>query len=137
MTDFDEWYELYPRKESKGDAIKAWGQVTKAHDPEDIIEGLKKQLPILRVQERKFTKLPATWLRKWCWMDELEAPDAPLYLERHRRPFDTWTDDDIHSAGSFLKRMGVEGFLRYGYTQEHLDGLQAARAPLKVVGGQG
>lgn len=134
MTDFETFYAMYPRKESRGDAIKAWGQVTKQYDPAEIIAGLEKQLPILRGQERKYTKLPATWLRKWCWMDEMEDPGGRVYTEKHRRPFGTWSEDEIAESGVFLRRVGAELFLRSGYTQEHLDGLQAARAPLKVVG---
>ncbi|QND41562.1 hypothetical protein HB770_20975 [Rhizobium leguminosarum bv. viciae] len=39
MTTFEEWYSLYPRKKARGDAKKAWDQMTvkQGNSPDDIM----------------------------------------------------------------------------------------------------
>lgn len=133
MTTFDDFYKDYPRKEAKLDAIKAWEQVLKrGYDPDEIHQGLKSQLHILCERQRKYIKLPGSWLRAGCWMDELEEP---VFLDRNKRPFATWTHDDRTKAQAFRKKVGDEAFLKSGYTQEHLDGLNTefAFGDLRVV----
>jgi hypothetical protein len=73
MPGFESFYLLYPRKEARGDARKAWKQkVQSMDDVQSVIDGLKRQLPALLAKERRYLKLPATWLRAECWLDELE-----------------------------------------------------------------
>lgn len=69
--EFLSWWKIYPRRQQKGDAWKAWQQLVK-----------KKQLPSLdvlldatsryakRVDDPKFVKLPGGWLRAAMWDDE-------------------------------------------------------------------
>lgn len=91
---FDEFYKIYPLKKSKLDAMKAWNQVTKDHSPDDIVAGLKRNLPAI-LRRAPYIKFPATWLRAGGWMDEDGPPppgngrtghgliDAMLSQERH------------------------------------------------------
>lgn len=67
---FAEFYDLYPRHESKADARKAWAQaLAKGHDPGQMIAGARRyRADPNRLAE--FTKLPATWLRAECWTDD-------------------------------------------------------------------
>lgn len=73
---FDDFYKIYPLKKSKLDAMKAWGQVTKTYTPEEIIAGLKRNLPAI-VKRAPYIKFPATWLRAGGWMDEEAPPPGP------------------------------------------------------------
>jgi hypothetical protein len=72
MSDFDEFWRLYPRKQAKLDAEKAWKQVTRKYAPAEIIAGLQRNLQSIQAKERQFQKLPAGWLRDGRWMDEPE-----------------------------------------------------------------
>lgn len=68
---FVEFWDLYPRKISKQEAVKAWKQMTTpAHDqastrPERIIDGLQAWLAFWKAAETEERFMPhaATWLR--------------------------------------------------------------------------
>jgi hypothetical protein len=86
MTEeFLAWYALYPRKESKPDAWKAWGQMrcdlptvremcmtnTAAHAAAWKAEGRKVQ----------YMPYPATFLRSGAWTDAPETEAETGYVE--------------------------------------------------------
>jgi hypothetical protein len=73
LNDFDLFWEIYPRKKSKGDAIKAWRQT------EGVRPAIEELLAAIQHSERsqdwmkdggQYIPYPATWLRKWGWLDE-------------------------------------------------------------------
>ena len=68
---FDEFWNAYPKKVSKGTAIRAWKAATKRSDADTILTGLTAQLPAMRDCERRFIANPATWLNGDRWADEL------------------------------------------------------------------
>lgn len=74
---FDDFWKLYPRKQGKGTARKAWGKALKLATPEEIISGLESQLGYLQSQYRgpseDFRPHPSTWLNGERWADEHEA----------------------------------------------------------------
>jgi len=72
---FDQFWQAYPRKLSKGQALKAWEQVdAKKHLPE-ILESIEqhKQSPLWRRDSGAFIQYPATWLRARGWENDLSA----------------------------------------------------------------
>lgn len=76
MTDFPTWWSCWPRKDSRKDAEKAWGQVTKmGHIPEQIIAGTKAYVLYWKDKgtDRTFIPLPASFLRGLRWQDECIA----------------------------------------------------------------
>ena len=73
---FDLFWELYPKKEAKGAAAKAFKAAVKKAGADKVIDGLKAQLPMLVKTERQFIPLPATWLNAERWADEV-APTQP------------------------------------------------------------
>jgi hypothetical protein len=78
MTAFADFYALYPRKKSRGDAEKAWKQALKAgHDPEEIMAGLKRNLADISKRDPQFIPYPATWLRSQAWADEPDTAPKP------------------------------------------------------------
>ena len=74
--DFDQFWQLYPRKVAKGDARKAWKQTEGLRPP---LEKLLKAVICARATEDwrkdggKFVPYPATWLRAERWDDVHEV----------------------------------------------------------------
>ncbi len=69
---FDDFWALYPRRESKKDAIKAWAKIDSALYPEiltAVFHWRKEWARQNRTTDK--IKLPATWLNGECWTDEL------------------------------------------------------------------
>jgi hypothetical protein len=71
---FEEFWVLYPRKEAKADARKAWKQV-KASQKWEVIE---RDLQTKRWDRGKFTPLPATYLRGSRWEDVAPVEADPF-----------------------------------------------------------
>jgi len=65
---FDEWYAIYPRKESKGPARTAYAKAKKKAGTEALIAGAERYRDDPN-REQQFTKMPATWLNSECWDD--------------------------------------------------------------------
>jgi len=79
---FEDFWKLYPRKKSKGDAEKAWGQMVTS---KEIVEAILNKLPKLtkgedwQKENGQFIPYPATWLRAKGWEDELQIPEKKYY----------------------------------------------------------
>jgi len=79
---FDKFYQAYPNKKSKGDALKAWEKLEPDDDlTEKMILAIQAQSRYRReaLNSKEFLpdwKLPATWLRAMCWEDEIESHSA-------------------------------------------------------------
>ena len=77
-THFDDFWEVYPKKEAKQDAKKAYA---KAFDHEDfkdidsphefILNALINQKDSGKFNDKKYTPHPTTWLNKARWSDEV------------------------------------------------------------------
>jgi hypothetical protein len=80
---FDEWFErefwpLYPRKVAKAGAKKSARKKGKSEaGRQEIIQGLKRQLPELRSRELEFVPYPQTWLKQKRYLDDEPSRDAP------------------------------------------------------------
>ncbi|MFA6152941.1 MAG: hypothetical protein WC716_16585 [Chitinophagaceae bacterium] len=92
---FAEFWEIYPRKKDKGNAIKAW---TKIKEPEIVLEKIKTALKwqIKSIQwtkeEKQFIPYPASYLNGVCWEDEPDKVDA-IIIEKKKCPH-TEKDED-------------------------------------------
>jgi hypothetical protein len=87
---FEAWYERYPRKQSKGDAFKAWESLRKAKvlpDMETLCEAAEAYSRQVAGLEPKYMKLPGGWLRDHKWDDEaLPTFTAPASIGKgHER----------------------------------------------------
>lgn len=89
MTDFDEFWQAYPRKIAKGDARKAWAQTEKIRPSLDaVLNAIEQQKAAW--DNPKFIPYPATWLRAERWDDEVtpavtqksKSMETLLLLER-------------------------------------------------------
>jgi helix-turn-helix protein len=84
--EFDEFWTVYPRKEAKRAAARAFDAALRRGTAEDVIAGAVRYRA--RPDRRKeFTKHPATWLNGDCWLDDAEI-DAPPAAEPefHEQP---------------------------------------------------
>jgi len=77
---FEEFWEHYPKKKSKGDAEKAWKGISP--DPQlfaAIIAAvnIQKQSKEWRRENGQFIPYPATWLRAKGWLDATTVDVAP------------------------------------------------------------
>ena len=77
---FDEFWKLYPKRKSKGDALKAWKKL-KPDDHQTIICHLKsragKDNQWLK-DKGKFIPYPATFLNRCGWLDEWQEGVSPV-----------------------------------------------------------
>lgn len=75
---FEEWYELWPRKQKKRDALKAWQAARKRVDHDTLIERTKAQAAAYKRDgtEERFIPLPASWLRADGWENDMTAGRA-------------------------------------------------------------
>ena len=76
--EFLEWYNIYPRKKAKGDALKAYKQALKEIDHDALVEKTRKFARYVEQSQTpaQYVPYPATWLRASQWDDELETPEA-------------------------------------------------------------
>lgn len=75
---FDEFWDAYPRKVGKPNALKAWTRATRDRkaDPAAILEGLARWARYWATREAQFTPHAATWLARDGWLDEVPAGPA-------------------------------------------------------------
>jgi hypothetical protein len=77
---FVRFWDLYPRQVARSAALKKWDSVTKTTPAEEIIEGLKAQLPELRSRELTYIPHASTWLNQERWKDRVPKPKSALEL---------------------------------------------------------
>ena len=81
---FDDFWTVYPRRRDIGDAEKAWTKAVNdlGADPQTLIDAALVYAYQRKGKDPAYTKLPATWLNKRCWLDE---PD-PAYTQPATTP---------------------------------------------------
>jgi hypothetical protein len=75
-ADFLEFWNVYPRKQAKLDAWKAYQEALKSAEPETILVGARAYALLKIGEDKNFLKLPAGWLRGERWDDEQFAPPS-------------------------------------------------------------
>jgi hypothetical protein len=76
-SEFDDWWKVYPRREGRGQAIKAFRAVRKSGvDLETLMAGATRYRDLPK-REPKYTKLGSTWLSGECWRDEIAEKLEP------------------------------------------------------------
>lgn len=73
---FQEFYENYPRREGRRTAAKAFATAAKRAPVETILAGSARYALATTGTERRFVKLPATWLNGDHWNDEIPPNGA-------------------------------------------------------------
>jgi hypothetical protein len=70
---FEDFWDAYPRRISKGSAKRAWDKATLKEDAEKIIEAAKRFAKSREGQDPRYTPHPATWLNGERWSDQPET----------------------------------------------------------------
>lgn len=70
--EFTAFYELYPRKKSKGAARLAFARARKLVTFEELMAGVEDYIKWLTAEgtEMRYVKHPSTWLNQECWDDD-------------------------------------------------------------------
>jgi uncharacterized protein YdaU (DUF1376 family) len=108
VTDFDSFWQLYPRKVSKADALKSWNKINPDKQLLGMISaGLTKYLAseAWACEAGKFIKHPATWLNHGCWNDDPKPASNVVKLNRH-----TGFDQADYNDGLDAREDGTNGF---------------------------
>jgi biotin operon repressor len=66
-SEFDFFWESYPKKVDKGAALRAFRRAIKNQDPAVVIAGAKAYAEDPNLPEKQFIKNPATWLNAEAW----------------------------------------------------------------------
>lgn len=67
---FENFWSAFPRREAKGAAEKAFNSASETTPPETLVAGARAYASKRSGEDKKFTKLPATWLNQQCWLDD-------------------------------------------------------------------
>jgi hypothetical protein len=71
---FDQFWDWYPRKVGKPDALKAYEKAVAKHGEQVIIAGVERLRLDPNLPEKNFIPHPATWLNREGWNDEPFPP---------------------------------------------------------------
>ncbi|WNO28426.1 hypothetical protein SEA_PSONYX_124 [Corynebacterium phage PSonyx] len=84
LDHFTEFWEHYPRKQHKQEALKEFAAQIETTDPRAIIAGADRLANDPNLPEKRFIPLPEKWLHGQRWKDEDPYPYQPT----------PWTDTD-------------------------------------------
>ena len=85
QADFDLWYETYPRKKARPDALTKYKTARKKADAATLLAGAERERR--QHEERneiEFVPHPATWLHQERWLDVEEKPSKPKDKEQRK-----------------------------------------------------
>jgi|GEM_PF-1835647 len=112
---FEEWWKHYPRRQSKGDAFKAWEVTRKKKQLPDFAEmnaAADAYAKRMADSEQQFIKLPAGWLRDRKWEDD-DATARQVSPEAATRSTerDRWLSDRGVTVAEYEARKNETGWL--------------------------
>jgi hypothetical protein len=107
--EFDEFWTIYPRKEGKGAARKAWVKAVKSLPASELLPIVRSYSVRVHGTERRFIPFPATWLNQERWADEVSdqqgeansdagwfqpftMPPAPPEVEDDPEAYEAWAE---------------------------------------------
>jgi hypothetical protein len=93
LDGFDEFWQRYPKRQSKKDAKKAWEQVKAAAHLDEILTALawQCQQPDWLKDSGQFVPLPSSYLRAERWDDEpMEQPTGKAQTVRNLAVVQKW-----------------------------------------------
>jgi hypothetical protein len=76
-TGFDKFWELYPKKVAKADALKAWSKAIKVKTADELLK-LTKAYAEGKLPEPKYIPYPASWLNKGLYESVEIVEEKPL-----------------------------------------------------------
>ena len=95
---FENFWNTYPRRVSKGHARRAWVGAIKKSEPEAIVAAAAKYAATMKGTEQKFIPHPATWLNGERWADQAVTAAPPRSLPTEvEQPPTVATDEEIQA----------------------------------------
>lgn len=94
---FDEWWPVYPKKEGKLAARKAYKAALKHTTAEILLAGARGYAKSKADADKRYVKNPATWLNGGHWADEGIAPISDDAITEWIR--EQWTSGDVAAVG--------------------------------------
>ena len=88
-SQFEEFWNYYPKKVDKGAAIRAFRKAVKNHDVKEIIQGAIYYAADINLPEKAFIKNPATWLNAEAWNN---GP-LPARKKTDSKALEEWAND--------------------------------------------
>ena len=67
LPGFKQFWKICPKKQAKGAAYREWIKQSLEDKADEVIEGTKRHQ---FTDDPMYIKLPANYLRDWCWLDE-------------------------------------------------------------------
>jgi hypothetical protein len=116
-SDFENFFSLYPRKEVKKEAAKCFEKALKDGVMLSIIlDGVKRYNRFIEEKkvERRFIKLPTTWLNQGCWDDDYgesveNAPKiVPLFIDENASYQSIEASGDLFFLTSYANLSGFK-----------------------------
>ena len=98
---FAEFWMVYPRREAKKDAEKAWKQIRSDLYPQIINAAAAWRREWIR-REQNFIPLPATWLRGERWEDELPRTEYTHQSQQAATPDKPYVRGELSEAAKAL-----------------------------------
>lgn len=90
---FQEFWPTYPRRIGKAAAERKYQAVCKSPERhQEIMAGLRAQLPELAAREPQYIPHPATWLNQGRWEDEPQQPSLGLQRPGGSGPTTTFAE---------------------------------------------
>jgi hypothetical protein len=88
-SQFEEFWNYYPKKVDKGAAIRAFKKALKTHPATDVIKGAQRYAEDPNLPEKQYIKNPATWLNAEAWNN---GP-LPARKKTDRKALEEWAND--------------------------------------------
>ena len=116
MTEFKEFYDLYPRKKKPRYARECYDRALKRATHEDIMSGLTAMVAA-GWDDIQFVPYPSSWLNGDCWLEESD-PEPEVHEINDRQKLVTfiskgrWNDrwpnkpESVEEAKARLEKMG-------------------------------
>ena len=81
---FDDFWQLWPRREGKANAVKAWQKAIKKISEPELLEKARAYVTSPTVPQTQFVPHAATWLNGERWNDEPEGlkPDPDAWMKQ-------------------------------------------------------
>ena len=108
LDEFAIFWQAYPRKEAKTDAIKAWSSPKFVGRLETILAALKTKQASGDWVEKKYIPLPASWLRGCRWEDQIGGTESGVVIPIKVSPCCICNSRGVIQVG------------RYGFCADHL-----------------
>jgi len=89
---FDEFWAIWPRKDSKKDAAAAWSKAIRRVHPDVIFEAARVYATSPHRPDKRFVPYGATWLNKDRWEDPPPEPPALSAHSGQKMPADRAND---------------------------------------------